>query len=221
MNEAENKVQNKVNYETGWYEATVGKITSFVKPYLHQKTDNFVKKSIDEKASDNLRLAKMIEFEVKRRGDGAGLTQDVAEPLLWIGIKTLAAVATAVVTDSLKEGKFKLVGRITALGILLNNGVELFRLVPRYVAGLQGSLQMALDRWKSIEDTGVDPFDHGGRLIHKVKDEVAKVPDWNDYITPEKIAKFAESEMARSNNREIQPKTLAEHAEHNEAVFER
>jgi hypothetical protein len=188
--------------ETGWYERTVGKITNAVKPYLHEKTTAFVEKSVDKYAKDNPRLAKMIEFEVKRRGDGAGLTQDVAEPLLWAGIKTVAALAISALTETLNKGKFKLVGRVAALGIVLNNAVELFRLVPRYIAGLQGSLEMAKDRWRSIEQTGVDPFDHGGRLIHKAKDHVASklVPD----DSPDEPHKFWTLEN--------KPKTLLEMA---------
>ena len=79
--------------KTSWYERTVGNITDIVKPYLHQKCKNFIDKSIEKYAKDNPRLAKMIEFEVKRRGDGAGLTQDVGEPALWICVKTAAAIA--------------------------------------------------------------------------------------------------------------------------------
>jgi hypothetical protein len=56
--------------DTGIYEKTVGSITDAVKPYLHQKTKDFVDKSVEQHAKDNPRLAKMIEFEVKRRGDG-------------------------------------------------------------------------------------------------------------------------------------------------------
>ncbi len=157
--------------KTGLYERTVGSITEWVKPYLHKKTEAFIEKSIDKYAGDDPRFARMIEFEVKRRGDGAGLTQDVAEPLLWVGVKTAAALVIAAISESLHNNRIKLVGRISALGIVLNNAVELFRLVPRYVAGLQGSLEMAKDRQKSIDETGIDPFDHGGRLIHKSKDD--------------------------------------------------
>ena len=151
--------------KTSWYERTVGNITDIVKPYLHQKCKNFIDKSIEKYAKDNPRLAKMIEFEVKRRGDGAGLTQDVGEPALWICVKTAAAIATIILTESLTEGKFKMVGRVSALGVVLSNGVEAFRLVPRYVAGLQGSLQMALDRERAVKETGIDPFDQGGNGV--------------------------------------------------------
>jgi hypothetical protein len=144
----------------GIYERTVGWITEWVKPSLHKITEDFTHQSVQELAPDNPRYAKMIEFEIRRRGDGAGLTQDVAEPLLWTGVKTGAALGVAAATESLKDGEFKMVGRFAALGIILNNGIELLRLVPRYRAGLQGSLEMAKDRWRSLETTGVDPFMH-------------------------------------------------------------
>jgi len=140
------------------YERMVGTIVKWVKPHLHRVSERFIERSVDEYAKDKPRFARMIEFEVRRRGDGAGLTQDVAEPLLWTGIKTVAAIAIASLTEFMKDPKIKVVGLATAAGIVLNNVVDLFRLVPRYTAGLQGSLEMAKDRWRSIEETGIDPF---------------------------------------------------------------
>src|SRR5271168_3958121 len=128
---------------TGLYERAVGWVTERTKPYLHEVTGKFVKKSVDTYAKDNPQYARMIEFEVRRRGDGAGLTQDVAEPMLWVGVKTAAALAIAAVTETIKNSKARMVGFGAALGIIANNAVELFRLVPRYKAGLQGSLEMA------------------------------------------------------------------------------
>jgi len=149
--------------KAGLYERSVQSITEWAKPYLHQVSQRFVEKSVDEYARDNPRFARMIEFEVRRRGDGAGLTQDVAEPLVWIGIKTVAAVAIAALTHSLEKQKFKMIGYGSALGLVLNNAVELFRLVPRYKAGLQGSLEMAKDRELAVEKTGIDPFNNQQR----------------------------------------------------------
>lgn len=145
-------------HHAGLYERAVQKITEWVKPYLHRRTEAFVAKSIDEHAKDNPRFAHIIAFEVKRRGDGAGLTQDVAEPLLWTAIKTAVAVPIAILAHSVQERKFKLIGYGTALGILLNNAIETLRVIPRFTAGLQGSLEMAKDRQRAIEATGIDPF---------------------------------------------------------------
>ncbi len=151
---------------TGLYERAVQWVTEHVKPHLHKITQQFVNKSVDKYAKDNPQYARMIEFEVKRRGNGAGLTQDVAEPVIWIGIKS----ATAVAIDALSKQIAKHVrndktatgvkwgGSIAALTIIAQQAVELFRVIPRYKAGLQGSLEMAKDRWHSIEETGIDPF---------------------------------------------------------------
>jgi hypothetical protein len=127
---------------------------------------------VDKYAKGNPRYARMISFEVRRRGDGPGITQDVAEPLVWIGIKTAAAGVIAIITESIKKSRehgrsmIQMVGLSTAIGILLNNLVELFRLLPRYTAGLQGSLEMAKDRWESLEQNGVDPFNQQTREIN-------------------------------------------------------
>ncbi len=153
--------------KAGLYERAVQWITERVKPYLHSVTEHFVKKSVNVYAKDNDHFARMIEFEVRRRGDGAGLTQDVAEPMVWVGIKTAIALPIAVLSHSLEKGKFKLIGYGAALGLILNNTVELLRVLPRYKAGLQGSLEMAKDRWKSLEETGVDPFNSQTREINK------------------------------------------------------
>lgn len=151
--ESENHTAN-----AGLYERAVRKITEWVKPSLHRISQNFVNRSVEEYAPDNPRFAKIIEFEVRRRGDGAGLTQDVAEPLLWTSIKTVAAGAVAVLTHSIEKGKMRMIGYGAALGIVLNNAIELCRLLPRYRAGLQGSLEMAKDRERIARETGIDPF---------------------------------------------------------------
>jgi hypothetical protein len=167
-------------HTTGPYERLVQSITEFVKPHLHKVTHDFVEKSIDTYAPDNPRFAKIIAFEVRRRGDGAGLTQDVSEPLLWAGIKTGAALTIAWLTHRLQNKQFRLIGDVTALSIMLNNSVELFRLVPRYKAGLQGSLEMAKDRWDSIEATGVDPFRSQTRELNTT----ASPPEAPEHVLP-------------------------------------
>lgn len=148
---------------TGLYERAVNWVTALVKPYLHRTSERFVNKAVDKYAKEKPHFARMIEFEVRRRGDGAGLTQDVAEPLVWIGVKTALAIAVEVIMKPFKSGKdlkWKWIGHAAALGIMLQQAVELFRLLPRYKAGLQGSLEMAKDRWRSIEETGIDPFNN-------------------------------------------------------------
>ena len=154
----------KEEHHPGLYERAVQKVTEWVKPSLHRRTQAFVAKAVEDNAKDNPRFARIIAFEVKRCGDGAGLTQDVAEPLLWTGIKAAVAVPIAVLAryvDHGKEhGKFKMIGYGAALGLLLNNAIEALRVIPRYTAGLQGSLEMAKDRERAIHETGIDPFNN-------------------------------------------------------------
>lgn len=158
------------NDNPGLYERAVGWVTDRTKPYLHGITERFVKRSIDTYAKDNPTYARMIEFEIRRRGDGSGLTQDVAEPVVWIGIKSALAIGIEVAMRPFKDvgpRQWKWIGHGAALGIALQQGVELFRVLPRYKAGLQGSLEMAKDRWKSLDETGVDPFNNQTRQINK------------------------------------------------------
>lgn len=170
-------------YKEGLYEKAVRKTTEWIKPNLHKITEDFVEKSVETHAKDKPRFARMIEFEVRRRGDGAGLTQDVAEPLLWAGIKTTAALVIHFFTHRLKNSTYRIAGDVAALGLLLNNGVELLRLIPRYKAGLQGSLEMAKDRWEEMEKTGVDPFDNrAGREIHKLIPPQVAETNWKQQV---------------------------------------
>jgi len=154
--------------KTGPYERAVQWITERVKPYLHGVTERFVKKSVDKYAKGNEHYARMIEFEVRRRGDGAGLTQDVAEPLVWIGAKSALAMGIEVVMRPFRNNEkfqWKWIGHAAAFSIIAQQAVELFRVLPRYKAGLQGSLEMAKDRWHSLEETGIDPFNSQTREI--------------------------------------------------------
>ena len=185
-------VSEQKQYKEGVYEKAVRKITEWIKPNLHKITEDFVDKSVDTYAKDKPRFARMIEFEVRRRGDGAGLTQDVAEPLLWAGIKTGAALLIHVFTHRLKNSTYRIAGDVAALGLLLNNGVELLRLIPRYKAGLQGSLEMAKDRWRSLEQSGIDPFDNREKREIKKLDSPAagssEEKSWNARITETRAA---------------------------------
>lgn len=201
----------------GWYERSVAWVTDAVKPYLHRVTEKFVKKSVKELAPDNEHYARIIEFEIRRRGDGAGLTQDVAEPTIWIGVKSALAVGIEVLMKpfkSLEAREWKWIGHGAALSIILQQAVELFRIIPRYRAGLQGSLEMAKDRWKSIEETGVDPFDSQTREINRP-------------LKPQEGLKHGEEKRLQSDNnlsrhtdklanRSISPEKIREKQDHDE-----
>ena len=73
------------------------------------------------------------------------------------------------------------------------NVVEAARFTPRFIAGLQGSEKMALERWKAIETTGIDPFSaaaHGESREEKAeiptKSFAASIP--KNVASPESIA---------------------------------
>ena len=186
-------------HHTGLYEKAVNAITHLTKPSLHKVTDDYIDKMIDENAKGKPEYARIIDFEVRRRGDGAGITQDVSEPLLWTGIKTGAALAIAGFTHRMQNKKFRLIGDATALGIMLNNVVELCRLLPRYKAGLQGSFEMAKDRWEDIERTGRDPF-HS--QIHALPPQMPKP----DYVpSGEGTLSWEERHNVREASKEAQP----------------
>ena len=145
----------RTGYGIGFYEGAVDLVTDRIKPYLRHITQQFIERSVNRYAQGNPQFAQLIEFEIRRRGDGAGLTQDVAEPLIWIGVKTFTAVTVALASQSI-TGQW--IGTVAALCLISNQVVELLRVIPRYTAGLQGSLEMARYRWHSIEQTGKDPF---------------------------------------------------------------
>ncbi len=146
------------NSEDGLYQRLVEKVNAWGAPHLHRTTDKFIERSIRKHAQDNPKLQELIKFEVQRRAYGPGQTQDFAEPAIWMVVKTFAALAIAGVAELFKSRTVKAIGLSTALVIIANNVVEAFRFTPRFVAGLQGSEKMALERWKAIQTTGVDPF---------------------------------------------------------------
>lgn len=200
---------------TGLYERTVKWITERLKPSLNKRTHQFVNKSIEQYSEGNPRYAKMIEFEIRRRGDGAGLTQDVAEPIVWTGIKTMAALSLAAVGEYFKSRKndpkkwgaaVRNVGIAGAVLVAANQTIELFRLIPRYTAGLQGSLEMALDRIRSLKETGVDPFNQ-----QQSTREINTAPDVPQVTVPEEEPKtnFAYSVQ---KSQPIAPTSLMEQA---------
>ena len=174
------------------YEKAVTKVNDLGSAHLHKVTEDFIEKAIQRNnAEDNPVLKRLLTFEIRRRAYGPGQTQDFAEPAVWMVVKTASALAVAVLSETVKNKSLKSVGLIAAVGIILNNVVEAARLTPRFLAGLQGSERMALERWKAIETTGVDPFSatvHGDNGDEKTaaKSFMASVP--RNVATPEAIA---------------------------------
>lgn len=172
MDDKHNKAEVKskagdVAYALGTpYRWTVGKITDAINPALRRITEKFLADAIERNnAQDNPRLQKLLKFEIERRAYGPGQTQDVAEPALWQGVKIAAALVLPVFTkgieDKIDKGHKYHLTKLSlgaAAVVLIKESIEYLRLTNRFVAGLQGSEKMALDRERTIVETGFDPF---------------------------------------------------------------
>jgi hypothetical protein len=150
------------------YRALVGATTSVISPVLHQMTERFVEESITRnQAEHNPRLQKLLKFEIERRAYGPGQTQDVAEPVIWqtakIGMALTLPMVSKAIEQQLDNGKWNhapinILSQGAAAAIVFKESIEFVRLGNRFIAGLQGSEKMALDREEAIRATGVDPF---------------------------------------------------------------
>jgi hypothetical protein len=148
------------------YRVAVAQVNHIIQPTLFSLTDHYIQDAIvRHHAENNPRLQHLLRFEIERRGYGAGQTQDVAEPIVWQGIKIAAALSLPPITKALEQiidgghsSQLSLLSKGAAAGIILKESLDFFRLVGRYTSGLQGSEQMALIREHAIIKTGVDPF---------------------------------------------------------------
>ena len=197
----------------GWYSSAVQWVTERAKPNLHARTDKFIENAIEKHGEGNPKFEEIIRFEVKRRGYGAGLTQDVGEPVVATVVNTTYAIGVATVAKSLGEEQksFKSIGYLAALTIAANQAFNLIRALPRFTAGLQGSLEMATDRIKSIKETGIDPFSKQ----QAAKEPVTVTPETPDYLPVEK--QFSAHLQARDPNT-ISPTSLMDRASQKEAA---
>lgn len=148
------------------YRWLVSKTTELVSPILHRMTERYLDDAITRnQAENNPRLQKLLKFEIERRAYGPGQTQDVAEPVIWIGAKIALGLMIPVACKALEHtvdygARFTLsfLSKGAAIGVVIKESTELLRLSNRFIAGLQGSEKMALDREVAICATGVDPF---------------------------------------------------------------
>lgn len=182
----------------GLYNSAVQWIMERVNPYLDKVTSDFVDRSVEEHArnpaksqQDNDRAERILSFEIKRR-QGPGTTQDVVEALLAAAVKIFYSIPVAIAGELLKKkpgetvNPTKLFTRATAFTIAANGLFDMWRTVPRFIAGLQGSEYAGLKRIESIEKTGVDPFSQ------QQKREITKLGD----ITLEKeFSQVAETSL--------------------------
>ena len=148
------------------YRWAVEGVNTLVQPVLHQIAEHYIQDTIHHHhAENNPRLQHLLRFEIERRAYGPGQTQDVAEPIVWQGIKIAAALSLPPLTKALEQTidsphsvQLQWLSNGACAAIIVKESLDFFRLVGRYSAGLQGSSQMALKREEAIERTGVDPF---------------------------------------------------------------
>jgi hypothetical protein len=148
------------------YRSVVTAVNTAVQPVLYRITENYLQDAITRNhAETNPRLKQFLTFEIERRGYGAGQTQDVAEPIVWQGIKMAAALSLPPITKALEHAidgthstQAAWISKGVAAGIIVKESLDFFRLIGRYTSGLQGSEQMALKREQEVLKTGKDPF---------------------------------------------------------------
>lgn len=209
-------------HRTGLYDKAVQWLTKKVEFPLHDLTERTVKELVAEHAPNDPEYARRIAFEVKRRGDGAGMTQDVSEPAIWALIKIAVALATATATSFVKNKTLKWVGWVAAAPIIINQGVDLVRLLPRYRAGLFSSFLMAQARQKSIDEGHGDPFVQASRqtaVDKHVEAQLSAHPSAVPQITSEGGNKnIPFSERYAKGPSDISPTTLLQQAEREPVV---
>ncbi|MEI7670180.1 MAG: hypothetical protein WCJ33_08870 [Pseudomonadota bacterium] len=154
-----------MSMKLGIYETCVKWVTAKVKPHLHKITDDFASQAVEdykknpENSNEDIKVfSEISKFEIQRRGYGPGITQDVAEPIVATVVNIGYAAIILTITESLKNKTLKMIGGIATFGLVANQLFNLFRTIPRYIAGLQGSLEMAFDRCNSIKYKGFDPL---------------------------------------------------------------
>ncbi len=100
-------------------------------------------------------LAARIRWEVGRRGE-TGKQIDIYEPLRWTGIKAAASVAsvaaTKVIADRLKGKTPKqILWSVEAAVVIktaIDSAVDLTRLYPRWLAGMEGGKNTAVKLYR-------------------------------------------------------------------------
>ncbi|TAE81871.1 MAG: hypothetical protein EAZ74_04020 [Alphaproteobacteria bacterium] len=164
------------------YRWLVSKTTELANPILHRMTERYLEDAITRnQAEDNPRLQKLLKFEIERRAYGPGQTQDVAEPVIWIGAKIVLGLMIPVVCKAIEQTvdhgtrlTLSFLSKGAAIGVVIKESTELLRLSNRFIAGLQGSEKMALDREVAICATGIDPF--GASVITPTKNIDSPAP---------------------------------------------
>jgi len=126
-------------------------IDRFLDKQIKTRIDGYINRyAKKEDGSVDETLANRIRWEVGRRGE-TGKQLDIYEPLRWTGIRAVLGVigaATAKMITDKTTGKTKNLAWGVELGIIvstvINSVIDLTRLFPRWLAGLEGGKNTAL-----------------------------------------------------------------------------
>lgn len=132
-------------------EPTISSIDSFLDRQINKRIDGYI--DLYAKKDDGTidqALATRIRWEVGRRGE-TGKQLDIYEPLRWTGIRAVLGVMGAVAAKAITNritGKEKKLGTGIEIGLLISTAIssiiDLTRLFPRWLAGLEGGKNTAL-----------------------------------------------------------------------------
>lgn len=124
--------------------------------FLDRKIEERIEHYVDTEArrpggTPDEELAARIRWEVGRRGE-TGKQIDIYEPMRWTGIKAAASIAsvgvTKIIADRLKGKTPKqILWSVEAAVVIktaIDSAVDLTRLYPRWLAGMEGGKNTAL-----------------------------------------------------------------------------
>ena len=145
---------------------------NFFRKWVNSELDTLTEKRVNEYTvrygktvpeEQRPELASRIRREVMRRSS-MGRELDIYEPLRWTGVSAMLTVLGGVglkytADKSFSRGALYMLIATTAL----NSVIQLVRLVPRFEAGLQGGLDVALamQQLDSRERERADGADYG------------------------------------------------------------
>ncbi len=134
-------------HDKRWY----GFFDRFLDHQINKRIDTYIAQDATlPNGQINEPLARRIRWEVGRRGE-TGKQLDIYEPLRWTGIRALLGIAGAATAKTLTDrfsGKTKTLAWGIELGLIIgtaiNSIIDLMRLYPRWMSGLEGGKNTAL-----------------------------------------------------------------------------
>ncbi len=153
-------------YESGApYRATVSYFSKLLRPFLDRIEEDYIKEAIQRNHAENdPQLKEILASEIRKRPDAHGRILDVIDTIPRTIIRSVAAVALAVTGNIIdrkvhnKEARiFKWVGIGSAVALIGNQAVELFRSVYRFMAAFEGSEAAALKKYGELSETSKAP----------------------------------------------------------------